>query len=954
MRKLVHRNTCLVLVVMFVMMICTPVALGDGMHQAKTAASDLIIENGVVKGLKDTFQGGDLIIPEGVTQIDSRAFYDQDSLGPNVTIPESIRYIGDSAFMECDGLENLSAQDGLIRIGPYAFSKCSNLQRVDLPDSLRSIGDGAFLNCSKLKEISLAADLTTVSESSFYGCTSLTDVKLGNSLCWIKSYTFKDCPFDPWASDSTLPPELSASSDLIIENGIVKGLKDTFQGGDLIIPEGVTQIGTMAFYDQDDIGPNVTIPGSVKCIGLCAFMGCDGLENLNVQDGLILIGHSAFSSCSNLLRVDLPDSLKSIESYAFEGCSKLKEISLTADLTTVVLSFSPFEGCTSLTDVKLGNNLGWIESDTFKDCPFDPWASDSTPPPELSASSDLIIENGVVKGLKNSFQGGDLIIPEGVTQIDSLAFHDQDSIGPNVSIPGSVRYIGTGAFRECDGLENLNVQDGLIRIESGAFLKCSNLQRVDLPNSLRFIGYRAFDDCSKLKEISLTADLTTVSYIPFDGRISSPFDGCVFLTDVKLGDNLGWINEDTFKDCPFDPWAPKTSSGADNSDPEYMSGSLVFSQSEYIKGSKKRIDVVAELTEPEAFSNRRDEVAYRFGCLQNGNFTAFDGWGGTSHGTSFNMTIYPEELDLLPAGEYDIVCRVTPPAADQGKWRETIIGRESGIKLKISEPLSVDPTQKPQPSSSTSAPAPISSATATVTVKPTISVNPTVVPQPSSSASAPAPISSVRPTVDPQPSGSASVNPDVEFQPTSRPVPPVSISEGYQSGWINKKNYYVKTSGFSTMYYLRSSSGRMARVSASSVKAANGTAYYPINNGGTVLFPRIENGNLTCFCVFQRNMEVPVLAVVNDACPQTTPDGYQTGTVNGKPYCVKTSGASTMFYLRSSSGRMARVSAPYVTAGNGTRYYPVNYGGVVLFPRLTNGQVTSYVTSNGESVLMTL
>lgn len=186
----------------------------------------------------------------------------------------------------------------------------------------------------------------------------------------------------------------------------------------------------------------------------------------------------------------------------------------------------------------------------------------------------------------------------------------------------------------------------------------------------------------------------------------------------------------------------------------------------------------------------------------------------------------------------------------------------------------------------------------------------------------------------------------------SFPAPVIPEIIGFNPGFINSKPYYVKVSGASTMYYLKSSSGRMARVSAPSVAADNGIKYYPIKNGSTVLFPRLEeNGQISCFCEFRDGQEIPVLSVTDDVHPQTDVNGYQTGKVNGKPYYVKVSGASTMFYLKSSSGRMARVSAPSVTAENGVRYYPVNYGGVILFPKLTDGKLTSYVTGSGENVL---
>lgn len=195
---------------------------------------------------------------------------------------------------------------------------------------------------------------------------------------------------------------------------------------------------------------------------------------------------------------------------------------------------------------------------------------------------------------------------------------------------------------------------------------------------------------------------------------------------------------------------------------------------------------------------------------------------------------------------------------------------------------------------------------------------------------------------------------DSSFDPSARPAASIPTILGHQADTVNNRNYYAKTSGYSTMYYLRSSSGRMARVSAPYVTSADEKNYYPVNHGGTVLFPRLENGNVTCFCEFKDGMKVPVLTLRADASPQVDSNGYQIGVINEKTYYVRTSGASTLFYLKSSSGRMARVSAPYVSGTDSQRYYPVNCGGVILFPRLKDGTFTSYVTGGGDDALQVI
>jgi len=61
-------------------------------------------------------------------------------------------------------------------------------------------------------------------------------------------------------------------------------------GGDVTIPDGVTSIGPMAFYDKPIIG--IKIPDSVTSIGQDAFFGCD-LNSVTIPASVKTIGKDA-------------------------------------------------------------------------------------------------------------------------------------------------------------------------------------------------------------------------------------------------------------------------------------------------------------------------------------------------------------------------------------------------------------------------------------------------------------------------------------------------------------------------------------------------------------------------------------------------------------------------------------------------------------------------------------
>lgn len=88
--------------------------------------------------------------------------------------------------------------------------------------------------------------------------------------------------------------------NLIIENGIVKNGKKC--KGEIIIPEGVTEIANQAFYQNKEI-TGIYIPDGVKKIGKYTVNCCEKLEYIRVPESVETIGESGLvrkfeSNCS--------------------------------------------------------------------------------------------------------------------------------------------------------------------------------------------------------------------------------------------------------------------------------------------------------------------------------------------------------------------------------------------------------------------------------------------------------------------------------------------------------------------------------------------------------------------------------------------------------------------------------------------------------------------------------
>ena len=213
---------------------------------------------------------------------------------------------------------------------------------------------------------------------------------------------------------------MSDNKDFVIENGVLK--KYVGPGGDIVIPEGVTAIGELAFRDCKDV-VTVHMPNSVTTINRSAFIMCSNLKSVTLSNNLVTIGNSAFSYCKNLSDISIPESVTSINTSAFDSCENLKNIAIPCGVTTI--NQDTFKRCTSLSEIELTDNITVIESGAFQSC----------------------------KAL-NSF-----------------------------CVPSEVTRIGDMAFAGCTNLKSLKLSEKLNNIGSDAFEMCNNLE-IDLPESL--------------------------------------------------------------------------------------------------------------------------------------------------------------------------------------------------------------------------------------------------------------------------------------------------------------------------------------------------------------------------------------------------------------------------------------------------------------------------------------
>ena len=117
------------------------------------------------------------ILNNDVTKIEDLQFAGNDGL-EKLFIPDSVREIGNYAFMNCYSLREIRMPHSADRIGAGLFQNCWQLRSVRLPEGTVTLGTDMFENCHALSEIWLPLSLREAARTSLSGCRSLKAIHI--------------------------------------------------------------------------------------------------------------------------------------------------------------------------------------------------------------------------------------------------------------------------------------------------------------------------------------------------------------------------------------------------------------------------------------------------------------------------------------------------------------------------------------------------------------------------------------------------------------------------------------------------------------------------------------------------------------------------------------------------------------------------------------------------------
>lgn len=241
---------------------------------------------------------GTQVIPDDVTHIWSYAFLETNI--SSIILSPKVEIIGANTFQRCLSLSGtLTLPETLTYIGVSAFNSCAFTGYIRLPNSLEYIGEKAFSESgSYIGGIRIPDKIHTIYSSTFdmmVSGPSFTGTLDLNNVNTVHDYAFRNCGFQ---GELVVPDEVR-----VIPNGFMSGSPG-----------------------QSNLVTCVVLPSSLKIVEPWAFRFCLRLTSINFPDGLVTIGNHAFESCSQLQSLELPSTLQTIQSNAFYSCYSISSI----------------------------------------------------------------------------------------------------------------------------------------------------------------------------------------------------------------------------------------------------------------------------------------------------------------------------------------------------------------------------------------------------------------------------------------------------------------------------------------------------------------------------------------------------------------------------------------------------------------------------------------------------
>ncbi len=482
---------------------------------------------------KDCWQLETIKTSDSIKIVEPYAFY---NCGFKEISLKNVEEISKKAFMKCVWLRTVTLPDYLTDIGEYAFSE-TDIATIKIPEGIKVIRERTFSDCRSLYSIVLPTTIEEIEPYAFVNCNNPT-IENTKYITKLNSYSF----YGSNISSFDFNPEIKAIPDycfygaefneLVVPSTVEKVGKYAYASActpttsdinHIVISEGVKSIGEYSFEGNGQF--TLTLPSTLEEIPSRAFYGAT-ISNLVIPEGVKYIRKSAFA----LAKIDtltIPESLEIFELCSFYNAS-VNTVYFNAINCSTSGSGSLWLGIPDVIHLFIGDKVERIPSCLFSESLFK-----------------------------------EIVIPEGVKEIGHSAFEGNYKL-TSVTLPSTLQTIGSYAFRDCTGLKEFTITEGVTKFYEKVFYGCKALETINLnsPNcDFKNLTkgtdgiYQSpfYDNRTTLKKIVIGDNVKTVpayllSYMPNEVECVMPdtvenigdyaFYSCPKLTEFNAPKNL--------------------------------------------------------------------------------------------------------------------------------------------------------------------------------------------------------------------------------------------------------------------------------------------------------------------------------------------------------------------------------------------------------------------------------
>ncbi len=494
-------------------------------------------------------------------QIDKKTLIKYTGTASTVSVPDSIKKIGEEAFAGNLGVNTVTCGTNTKEIAHGAFSNCTYLTKVEIPDSVEIIDKAAFSGCENLSHINFGKNVKAIEHGAFAGCNKVKKVVIDEKNPYLV--------YDKGA--------LYNKDKTILYAYFGHNEENTYT-----MPNTVEKVHRYAFWGNHDL-EHITLSSALKEIAGYTFSNCKNLQDIEIPFSVHTIDAKAFENCISLKDTTIPGSVTYIDETAFDGCNRLnviadegtlgatlknkekksdiqvaeeedtKKVVVSSqsenkedreeqnDEKTVIEETTTTSERTDDEDVIVVGSRNTQKKNTsgLKNASEDPSNVEYMPSKDpLSGIEDssviaktivvdgnavlfldpkVNLSNGKVVKEDNSISDGTETDTDTDTGIEDsgVIIYDPQKGGylPKYKVVNNS--IAAQAFYADRKMEDVSIDNGIQRIGDFSFAR-SNMKKAVIPDTVTEIGYGAFYYCDKLEEVSIPQSVTNIEAHAFE------------------------------------------------------------------------------------------------------------------------------------------------------------------------------------------------------------------------------------------------------------------------------------------------------------------------------------------------------------------------------------------------------------------------------------------------------